>query len=243
MDVFVGNLPPETNEADIKKLFAGFGNVVSAVIITGKKKKTPKSRGFGFVQMPDEKQALAAITALNSKEFMGRILSVNTARPKVEVQQRVQPRPYGGVRHAPAYPAGRRSYTGRPGPVGTQGATRPPRRRGQVNAQRWRKSTDEPKPWKKSTGEHKPWEKPERGARPWRKPEGEFKPWRKPIGDAKPWKKPAGEFKPWRKSASDTKPWHKPEGGARPWKKPAGEFKPWRQSSVPAQKSKFKGHR
>jgi hypothetical protein len=80
MNIFVGNLSFEATEGDVKKLFEGFGNVASVVIVMRKEKKTPKSRGFGFVQMPDEQQALAAIAALNGKEFMGRVLDVNPAR-------------------------------------------------------------------------------------------------------------------------------------------------------------------
>jgi RNA recognition motif-containing protein len=82
MNIFVGNLSFDSTGADVKKLFEGFGNVASAVIVMEKEKKAPKSRGFGFVQMSDEQQALAAIAALNGKEFMGRILNVNPARPK-----------------------------------------------------------------------------------------------------------------------------------------------------------------
>jgi len=78
----VGNLSFDSTVADVKKLFEGFGNVASAMIVMEKQKKASKSRGFGFVQMPDEQQALAAIAALNSKEFMGRLLNVNPARPK-----------------------------------------------------------------------------------------------------------------------------------------------------------------
>src|SRR3989338_2022028 len=82
MNIFVGNLLFEATQGDVKKLFEGFGNVASVVIAMSKEKKMPKSRGFGFVQMPDEQQALAAIAALNGKEFMGRLLNVNPARPK-----------------------------------------------------------------------------------------------------------------------------------------------------------------
>ena len=79
MNIFVGNLSFDTAGDDIKKLFEGFGKVASAVIVTRKEKKTPKARGFGFVEMPDEPQALAAIAALSGKEFMGRVLKVNPA--------------------------------------------------------------------------------------------------------------------------------------------------------------------
>ena len=82
MNIFVGNLSFDSTGADVKELFEGYGFVASAVIVMEKEKKAPKSRGFGFVQMPDEQQALAAIAALNGKEFMGRVLNVNPARPK-----------------------------------------------------------------------------------------------------------------------------------------------------------------
>ena len=82
MNIFVGNLSFDATQGDVKKLFEGFGNVASVVIVMEKEKKAPKSRGFGFVEMPDEQQAFAAIAALNGKEFMDRVLNVNPARPK-----------------------------------------------------------------------------------------------------------------------------------------------------------------
>src|SRR4030042_6042831 len=90
MDIFVGNLSFDATEGDVRKLFEGFGNVASVAILMRKKKKAAKSRGFGFVQMPDEQQALAAIAALNGKEFMGRVLNVEPARPKKEAQAVVE---------------------------------------------------------------------------------------------------------------------------------------------------------
>jgi RNA recognition motif-containing protein len=226
MNIFVGNLSFGCTEADVKKLFEGFGNVVSAVIVMRKEKKAPKSRGFGFVQMPDEQQALAAIAALNGKEFMERVLDVNPARPKVEVERVVElkekrqpkvtveaqqhPREereqkktwFNPVFNKPGtYKGGRRtrSYMKRRGLAGMQEEAKP-RRRSQDNPMRWRKRGDKPRPWQKSPGEHKPWEKVEVGARPWKKTEGESKPWRKSEGGIKPWKKPAGDAKPWSKS-------------------------------------------
>ena len=79
MNIFVGNLLFEATEGDVKKLFEGYGFVASVVIAMRNEKNAPRSRGFGFVQMPDEQQALAAIAALNGKEFMGRVLDVNPA--------------------------------------------------------------------------------------------------------------------------------------------------------------------
>ncbi|MCX5695988.1 MAG: RNA-binding protein [Candidatus Omnitrophica bacterium] len=82
MNIFVGNLSFDATETDMQQAFAGFGKVSSAVIV--KEKNGVKSRGFGFVDMPDEQEALAAILALNNKEFMGRLLNVSPARPKSE---------------------------------------------------------------------------------------------------------------------------------------------------------------
>lgn len=101
VNIFVGNLPFEATEGNLKKLFEGFGKVASVAIVTRKEKKAPKSRGFGFVEMADEQQALAAMAALNGKEFMGRVINANPACPKRESQPSGQP---GGYRRS-----GRRS--------------------------------------------------------------------------------------------------------------------------------------
>ena len=79
MNIFVGNLSFLATEEDVKKIFEAFGIVASVSI---KKKSGQNSRGFGFVSMPDELQAQAAITGLQNKEFMGRPLSVSAQRPK-----------------------------------------------------------------------------------------------------------------------------------------------------------------
>ena len=193
MNIFVGNLLFGATEADVKKLFEGYGFVAFVVIAMSKEKKAPKSRGFGFVQMPDEQQAHAAIAILNGKEFMGRVLDVNPARPIFnkhlalpdhnvrnesgsrqrlldgrEKDGRVRPSGRPGT-----YKGGRRthSYMKRRGLAGMQEETKP-RRRSQDNPMRWRKRKDQPRPWQKSPGEHKPLEKAEEGARPWKKAEG-----------------------------------------------------------------------
>ena len=82
MNIFVANLSFDTTEADMRKLFEGFGNVASVAIVMRKDRKGSKSRGFGFVDMPDEEQMLAAIAALDGQEFMGRPLDVSLAHPK-----------------------------------------------------------------------------------------------------------------------------------------------------------------
>ena len=217
MNIFVGNLSFDAVEADVKKLFEGFGNVASVVIVRRKEKKTPKSRGFGFVEMPDEQQALAAIAALNGKEFMGRVLNVDPARPKGQkamvwppISQRamVWPPLAKAIAKAKteaqaaselkekrqpkpgAYRGGRRthSYMKQRGLAGIQEEAKP-RQRSQDNPMRWRKRQDQPKPWQRSSDEHKPWKKTEGESMPWKKAEGESKPWKKPSGGPKSWSK------------------------------------------------------
>lgn len=80
MNIFVGNFPPETSEDDLRLAFEPFGEVTSVQIIT--EKFTGESRGFGFVAMHSKTEAQAAIDSLNGKEFKGRPLNVNEARPR-----------------------------------------------------------------------------------------------------------------------------------------------------------------
>jgi len=82
MNIYVGNLPRETSEEELRQAFEAFGSVASASII--KDKFSGQSRGFGFVEMPSKEEAQAAITGLNGKTFMGRNLNVNEARPRPE---------------------------------------------------------------------------------------------------------------------------------------------------------------
>ena len=80
--LFVGNISWDATEEDLQKLFAEFGEVTSARIVTDK--FSERSRGFGFVEMATDEQATAAIEGLNEKDFMDRPLSVSVARPKAE---------------------------------------------------------------------------------------------------------------------------------------------------------------
>ena len=82
MNIYVGNLPFETTEDQLQVSFSEHGEVTSARIITDR--MTGRSRGFGFVEMADNSEAEAAIQALNGKDFSGRQLTVNEARPKEE---------------------------------------------------------------------------------------------------------------------------------------------------------------
>jgi hypothetical protein len=80
VELYVGNLPYDTADEDLQKLFAKFGNVTSARVIT--KKVDGQSKGFGFVEMTERAAAEAATKALNGKEFNGRTLAVNEARTR-----------------------------------------------------------------------------------------------------------------------------------------------------------------
>ncbi|MGI6375584.1 MAG: RNA recognition motif domain-containing protein [Anaerolineae bacterium] len=80
MNIYVGNLPYRTSDDDLNALFSPFGEVESARVIIDR--ETGRSRGFGFVEMTDDEQALAAIEGLNGSDFQGRPLTVNQARPR-----------------------------------------------------------------------------------------------------------------------------------------------------------------
>ena len=80
MNIFVGNLGPDVTEAEIAELFKPFGQVTSVELM--RELFTGKLRGFGFVDMPGKLHSRAAIAGLNGKEFAGRPLKVNEARPR-----------------------------------------------------------------------------------------------------------------------------------------------------------------
>ncbi len=82
MNIYVGNLSPETTGEDLRHAFEGFGEVASATII--KDKISGRSRGFGFVEMPSKAEADAAISGLDGKELKGQKIIVNEARPRPE---------------------------------------------------------------------------------------------------------------------------------------------------------------
>ena len=82
MNIYVGNLPREATEEDLREAFEAFGQVASVAVI--KDKFSGESRGFGFVEMPTKAEAQSAIAGLNGKELKGRTLNVNEARPRSE---------------------------------------------------------------------------------------------------------------------------------------------------------------
>ena len=84
--IYIGNIPYDKTEEDIRELFGQYGEVTSVKYINDK--ETGRFRGFGFVQMNSADEAKEAITELENKEYGGRTLRVNEARP----QQPRQPR-------------------------------------------------------------------------------------------------------------------------------------------------------
>ena len=82
MNIYLGNLSYEVTEQELQRAFEAFGEVESVSII--KDKFSGRSKGFGFVEMPDKANAQSAINELNGKELKGRTLNVNEARPRTE---------------------------------------------------------------------------------------------------------------------------------------------------------------
>lgn len=80
--LYVGGLPYSSTEDDIKAHFGAAGSVLGAQLIVDR--MTGRSRGFGFVEMSSEEEANAAITMFHGKDFGGRNLTVNIARPKAD---------------------------------------------------------------------------------------------------------------------------------------------------------------
>jgi RNA recognition motif-containing protein len=87
MRIYVGNLPYSVTEEDLREVFGEYGELASAEVIQDK--FSGQSKGFGFVDMPNNSEADAAIRALNEAVVKGRKLTVNEARPRAE-------RPRGG---------------------------------------------------------------------------------------------------------------------------------------------------
>jgi len=82
MNIYVGNLSYNVSEENLRQAFEAFGQVSSATIVKDKYNGQP--RGFGFVEMPDQAEAQAAIKNLNGKELLGKQMNVNEARPRTD---------------------------------------------------------------------------------------------------------------------------------------------------------------
>lgn len=82
MNIYVGNLSRDVTEEDLKAAFTAFGQVTSVTVL--KDKYTGEPRGFGFIEMPSEAEARAAIEGMDGQELKGSTLNVNEARPRDE---------------------------------------------------------------------------------------------------------------------------------------------------------------
>jgi RNA recognition motif-containing protein len=90
VNIFAGNLAFTTTEQDLRQLFEPYGSVETIRIMTDR--ETGRSRGFGFVEMPDNRAAQTAVDALNGTSLAGRALTVNEARPREPRREPRQPR-------------------------------------------------------------------------------------------------------------------------------------------------------
>ena len=106
-NLYVGNLPHHTTEADLRNAFEAHGTVEKITLMTDR--DTGRSRGFAFVEMTNASDADKAIAALHGTDFGGRTLIINEARPKSE-----RPRGGGGHRFGGAGGGGRDDYRGHP---------------------------------------------------------------------------------------------------------------------------------
>ena len=183
MNIFVGNLSFKAAEVDVHKAFLSFGAVTSVAIVT--EKKSTKSRGFGFVEMPDEAEALAAIAGLDGQEILGRPINVIAALPKKGKSKFVEKRNKhrstitaegqansgrdnerkndswadSGFQRTGEFKRGRRTRSFMLRRVAAGITTPVPKRKYKENPMRWRKKKDYSKPRQKIRGESKPGQK------------------------------------------------------------------------------------
>jgi len=80
MDIYVGNLPYDVTDSDLEELFGKYGAVESARVVMDR--ESGRSKGFGFVEMPDRAEAQKAIETLNGSDLRGRAMRVNESQPK-----------------------------------------------------------------------------------------------------------------------------------------------------------------
>jgi len=96
MNIFVGSLPFQLEEADLRELFEAYGEVSTVKLISDR--ETGRSKGFGFVEMPDDESAQKAITGLNGAEVKGRSIAVSQAEETKPNDRRGGGGGYGGNR-------------------------------------------------------------------------------------------------------------------------------------------------
>jgi cold-inducible RNA-binding protein len=250
MKIFVGNLPFTITKDEVRSLFEPFGRVVSVSIVM---KNKMKSRGFGFVHMPEENEALASITGLNGKEYMERALKVSMIRSQTEDEQPYAPgdQPQKSYRYKP-------KFTPRSGYKNNkkQFSSFQPHREEGREERPWRKSSDRPKFGRSpSRGPSKPWRRSEEPRRTFNQSAGTTgsrseRPWDKKKSyegnssdrPSRPWEKKksyggnsyAGSAKPWEKKKSFG---GNSYGGSKPWdKKKSYDGNTSERSSKPWQK-------
>lgn len=157
MNIFVGNLSFEAKELDVQSAFASFGKVDKVVIVMEKKGK--KSRGFGFVEMPDEQEAQNAISSLNGKEILGRPVNVMPALPKKPKKEVIEKKDehFPKLLRTGKYKEGRRTISYIKKRIGSGVTTPEGARKYKPNPMRWRKKPRSQARFAKPEGELKPW--------------------------------------------------------------------------------------
>jgi RNA recognition motif-containing protein len=113
MDIYVGNLAYSTTDETLRAAFAAFGEVSSAEV--KKERDTGRSKGFGFVDMPNEDEANAAIAALNESELDGRNIRCNQSNPQPRGERPPRRGGFGGPRREGGFGRGPRREGGRGG--------------------------------------------------------------------------------------------------------------------------------
>ncbi|MEG1607257.1 MAG: RNA-binding protein [Mucinivorans sp.] len=109
MNIYISNLNYSVTDAQLEELFATYGEISSAKVITDR--ETGRSRGFGFVEMVGEAEGQKAIDELNGTEFVSKVISVNVAKPKTERTGGYNGGSgFGGGRSSGGYGGGSRRY-------------------------------------------------------------------------------------------------------------------------------------
>lgn len=237
-NIFVGNLDFTATKEQVRKLFEQYGTVAGVAVV---EKKKGKSRGFAFVDMPNEEEKNVAISALEGKEFMGRALIVNPMRPKI-------PKVKKFFKSKKPWENSQDSHSS------SRGESRPYRGRDDRESKPFSKpyqSRDDRgnKPYGKSQGDYKPYRSDDRSSKPYGKAQGDYKPYRNDERSPKPYSKPQGEYKPFRKDDREAKPSYnrddrdsrgprREEGASKSYgNKSQGDYKSF-QSTKPWGKSK-----
>lgn len=94
MNIYIAGLSYGTNDADLNDLFSEYGEISSARVIMDR--ESGRSRGFGFVEMPDDSQAQKAINELNEVEYDGKVINVTVAKPRTDRRDNNDRRGGGG---------------------------------------------------------------------------------------------------------------------------------------------------